>query len=83
MSRPDSEKLAAWRRSVEKTLGDASFEDALVARLAGGLEVEPLYTEPSLGADFDAGALPGRPPYTRGRSAEGGWRIGHAAPTNR
>ncbi len=68
--------LDAWRREVEKTLGGESFEDALVARLAGGLTVEPLYAAGSLPAGFDPRAAPGRPPYTRGRSAEdAGWRI--------
>ncbi len=74
-SDPDAE-YAAWRRGVEQALGDVSFEDALVSHVAGGLDVEPLYTATSLGDDFDPAALPGRPPYSRGRAADAGWRIG-------
>lgn len=34
---------SGWREKVEKDLGGASFERALVTELAGGLRVEPLY----------------------------------------
>ena len=68
--------LATWRRRACETLDGESFEDALVTRLAGGLDVEPLYSADSLPADFDPRAVPGRPPYTRGgRAAGAGWRI--------
>ncbi len=85
MSRPDQETPspqptdetpsvdhAAWRRSAEKTLGGASFDQALRSRAPGGLEIEPLYTAES--ADFDPSELPGRPPFTRG-TGDAGWRI--------
>ncbi len=75
-SPPATADYTTWRRSAEKSLGGASFEDALVARARGGLEVEPLYTPESLPAGFDPEAVPGRPPYTRGhRAVDGGWRI--------
>jgi len=34
---------AGWRERVERDLGGASFERALVTELAGGLRVQPLY----------------------------------------
>lgn len=87
MSRPDQKQpsprppdpepaadYAAWRHSAEASLGDVSFEDALISRADGGLEIEPLYTADS--ADFDCNALPGQPPFTRGSgAADAGWRI--------
>ncbi len=86
MSRPDqkppsprppdpgpSADYATWRRSVEQTLGSASFEDALVSRVPGGLQLEPLYTAES--ADFDPEELPGRLPFTRGARMDAGWQI--------
>ena len=75
--RPDpSVDDAKWRRGVEKMLGDVSFEDALVTRILGDLEVDPLYTAGALGEDFDRRALPGQAPYTRGRGLDASWRIG-------
>ncbi len=65
-----------WRGSVEKMLGDVSFEDALVSRILGDLEIEPLYTARALGDDFDRLAMPGQAPYTRGRGLDASWRIG-------
>ncbi len=70
---PDSVDYAAWKRSVEETLGDVSFDDALGCRASGGSEIEPRYTSES--PDFGPSEWPGRPPFTRGASAaDAGWR---------
>ncbi len=66
---------ASWRRGVEKALGGVPFEHALSSRTRDGLLIEPIYTARSLGADFDPLAVPGRPPYRRGRRAHPGWLI--------
>ncbi len=67
---------AAWRRSVEKTLGDVAFEDALTFETGDGFDLEPLYTAESTPSGLDLPPVPGAPPYTRGtRAGDAGWRI--------
>ncbi len=82
MSQPakeDSERpadYAAWRRSVEKALGEVAFEEALTFKTRDGLDVEPLYAAESV-AGLDLPPAPGTPPYTRGtRRLDASWRIG-------
>lgn len=65
---------AAWRALVDKVLKGADFRKRLVTRTADGIEIEPLYTRPSVVPDEQ----PGYAPFTRGsaaRLASNGWRI--------
>jgi len=66
-----------WRARVVDELGDADFARALVSRLPGGIEVQPLYARSPDTPDDPAG-LPGMPPATRGATpggTSGGWEI--------
>jgi methylmalonyl-CoA mutase len=45
---------ATWKRRVEEELGPTSFAEALVASLAEGIEIEPLYSAASTPATAEA-----------------------------
>jgi methylmalonyl-CoA mutase len=56
--------ISDWRAQVDKELGGASFDQALVYTTIEGLAIQPLYTE-----NPAAIAPPGTPPFVRGSSA--------------
>ena len=58
----------AWRAAVEKSLGEASFEDVLESSLPGGVRVEAL--APDRGAMKDLAGIPGVGSQVRGGSPD-------------
>ncbi|HMO56212.1 MAG TPA: acyl-CoA mutase large subunit family protein [Roseiflexaceae bacterium] len=66
---------ADWRRLVERELGDAVFEQALVQRSVEGFERQPIYTAADLAMVPYLDRLPGQSPYLRGNRAHNSWAI--------
>ncbi len=68
---------ATWRERVERELGNASFDRALVTRTPEGIDLQPLYTADDAPPAAAAG-FPGQAPYVRGAaplgSDAGRWR---------
>lgn len=56
----------AWRREVDRLLKGAPFDKAMIATLAGGLQVQPLHTAADLRDGVWGASLPGRAPFLRG-----------------
>ncbi len=56
----------AWRREVDRLLKGAPFDKAMIATLAGGLQVQPLHTAADLRDGIWGASLPGRAPFLRG-----------------
>jgi len=69
-----TDRDAAWRRLVAKTLGGDAPE-RLTAILDTGAYIEPLYTAAEAGELARASGHPGTAPYVRGVSAETGWQV--------
>ncbi|MBK8166772.1 MAG: hypothetical protein IPK64_12585 [bacterium] len=64
-----SVETAAWRREVDRLLKGAPFDKAMIASLAGGLEVQPLHTAADLADGIWGASLPGQSPFLRGARA--------------
>lgn len=56
----------AWRREVDRLLKGAPFDKAMIATLAGGLQVQPLHTAADLADGIWGASLPGQAPFLRG-----------------
>jgi methylmalonyl-CoA mutase len=61
-----SVETGAWRREVDRLLKGAPFDKAMIATLAGGLQVQPLHTAADLADGIWGASLPGRAPFLRG-----------------
>lgn len=66
---------AAWRRDVDRLLKGAPFDKALVATLAEGLRVRPLYTAADAGDGVWGASPPGAAPFLRGARTATDWPV--------
>lgn len=71
---PASTSQARWRELVTAELGGMPFEKNLITRTVEGIDLQPVYTRDDVAGIWAHSALPGEPPFLRGRSPAQGDR---------